>query len=712
MSDLKIKLGKYLKVLLLSVFMIVLMVVAGNYIHHVWEFWDTDPDRGATTDAMDQVDTMGDRYSKVVYPNQNWTPAQSLWFYTTTQGSDLIPYDFFLSLEQKDSNTLFRDNANMNRYRYLVQKPTWSNPDGLPVGMVKDQYQGTAEKKTTYMGFTCAACHTTQVNVVDKKSGKSTGIRIDGGPATADMVGFMNGLAQALEQTRTNEIKRARFVKRVLEEGKSGQYRDESQVLADLATYALRIRMYNTINHSDTDYGYARLDAFGRIYNRVLEHLLTREDLLALVKVIPGIKAEQADEILSGTAKLLTSQTREQVTQRTVETLMKNGYTQEAAIDETIKYLAKPVFNTPNAPVSYPFLWDIAQHDYVQWNGIGVNAGVGPLGRNVGEVIGVFGTLDWRKTNQCRLAERLTGQCTLLGTPSQEQLIRFESSVKMRNLGKIETQLASLTSPRWDDKQLEGILPALDWAKVTRGKALFDTLCVACHQVIDGRNDYRKVVAFMQDYKDAKTDRQMVENALNYTGRAGYLKDLYVDAGPGSLVIQERMPVAALLTYATKGTVATPNPDEGGFTRFGSWLFDIATAFSSNPVKASLKQGNYPPDTSNSPFASLQAYKGRPLNGIWGTAPYLHNGSVPTLYDLLLPAECPSDRPGCEKRPSKFMVGSRVFDTTKVGITTSGYAGFEFDTQKPGNSNQGHNYGTTNLSSDQRMELVEYMKSL
>ena len=58
-------------------------------------------------------------------------------------------------------------------------------------------------------------------------------------------------------------------------------------------------------------------------------------------------------------------------------------------------YVRDKIFNTPDAPVSYPFLWDISHSDYLQWNGLAPNAGPGPLGRNTGEVIGVFGILDW-----------------------------------------------------------------------------------------------------------------------------------------------------------------------------------------------------------------------------------------------------------------------------------------------------------------------------
>jgi hypothetical protein len=98
-------------------------------------------------------------------------------------------------------------------------------------------------------------------------------------------------------------------------------------------------------------------------------------------------------------------------------------------------------------------------------------------------------------------------------------------------------------------------------------------------------------------------------------------------------------------------------------------------------------------------------YKGRPLNGIWATAPYLHNGSVPTLYDLLLP---PKDR------PAKFNVGSREFNPERVGYVIEPRPDnpFVFDTAKDGNSNAGHDYGNSTLTPDDRKALVEYMKTL
>ena len=52
-------------------------------------------------------------------------------------------------------------------------------------------------------------------------------------------------------------------------------------------------------------------------------------------------------------------------------------------------------------------------------------------------------------------------------------------------------------------------------------------------------------------------------------------------------------------------------------------------------------------------------YRARPLNGVWATAPYLHNGSVPSLYWMLMPAA---------ERPKQFCMGFRDFDPQQVGF--------------------------------------------
>ena len=104
-------------------------------------------------------------------------------------------------------------------------------------------------------------------------------------------------------------------------------------------------------------------------------------------------------------------------------------------------------------------------------------------------------------------------------------------------------------------------------------------------------------------------------------------------------------------------------------------------------------------------FRKTQGYANHPLDGIWARAPYLHNGSVPTLRDLLDPAEA---------RPKKFYRGYDVFDQVKVGFVSNvaaekGHRYFEYDTAKPGNGNGGHIYAT-NLAAADKDAIVEYLK--
>ena len=104
-------------------------------------------------------------------------------------------------------------------------------------------------------------------------------------------------------------------------------------------------------------------------------------------------------------------------------------------------------------------------------------------------------------------------------------------------------------------------------------------------------------------------------------------------------------------------------------------------------------------------FRKTDGYANMLLDGIWLRAPYLHNGSVPTLRDLLKPVA---------ERPSVFYRGYDVYDYESVGFVSSGpeaeRLGFRYDTTEPGNGNQGHTYGT-DLSPRQIEDLLEYLKT-
>lgn len=103
-------------------------------------------------------------------------------------------------------------------------------------------------------------------------------------------------------------------------------------------------------------------------------------------------------------------------------------------------------------------------------------------------------------------------------------------------------------------------------------------------------------------------------------------------------------------------------------------------------------------------FRKTNGYANMPLDGLWLRAPYLHNGSVPTLRALLFPDE----------RPAEFHRGYDVYDWKNVGFVSSGAdaerEGVAFSTTERGNSNAGHLYGTT-LDAAARNALLEYLKT-
>jgi len=105
-------------------------------------------------------------------------------------------------------------------------------------------------------------------------------------------------------------------------------------------------------------------------------------------------------------------------------------------------------------------------------------------------------------------------------------------------------------------------------------------------------------------------------------------------------------------------------------------------------------------------FRKTHGYANQPLDGIWARAPYLHNGSVPTLRDLLnAPAE----------RPAAFYRGYDVYDQARVGFVTTvaeegGHRFSRYDTSVPGNGNMGHEYGTS-LPGGDKDAIVEYLKT-
>ena len=106
-------------------------------------------------------------------------------------------------------------------------------------------------------------------------------------------------------------------------------------------------------------------------------------------------------------------------------------------------------------------------------------------------------------------------------------------------------------------------------------------------------------------------------------------------------------------------------------------------------------------------FVAEEGYIAPPLDGIWVTAPYLHNGSVPTLYALL----------DSTKRPTFWRrdFDSSAYDYDSVGWpyeeTDGPFDKQTYNTTRSGYSNAGHKYGDV-FSNGERTALIEYLKTL
>ena len=172
---------------------------------------------------------------------QNWNCRERQEFWFIDQGSQIIPYIWFLHLEQAGSTAKFSDPVNMDRYRYLPQKPTVLNPDGLPIGFTKGNAKANrnyGEISQDWLGMTCAACHTGQIEFEGAK------YLIDGAPTMADFELFVRELVAAMKATLDDNAKFERFAAAVIADSRSlkGGGTSDTKQLRDQLQWMTTIR--------------------------------------------------------------------------------------------------------------------------------------------------------------------------------------------------------------------------------------------------------------------------------------------------------------------------------------------------------------------------------------------------------------------------------------------------------------------------------------
>ncbi|MCM3901658.1 MAG: cytochrome c [Pyrinomonadaceae bacterium] len=309
-----------------------------------------------------------------------------------------------------------------------------------------------------------------------------------------------------------------------------------------------------------------------------------------------------------------------------------------------------------NGPVSYPHLWGTTSFDWVQWNGSIQQ----PMARNIGEALGVNALI------------------TLQGNPSDF----FQSTVNIQNLFLLEQKLEKLEAPRWP----ENVLGSIDQEKASQGQALYTQHCAACHESKPlPPNEFGKVFLRinMSRLDIIGTDPTA---AVNFNQRLVHTRQLS----------QPPISLPPVITASTALEEVTRQVTKRKYAELGITpeMQNEMNGWRENKIRAPL------------------AYRARNMDGIWASAPYLHNNSVPNLYQLLLPAA---------DRDTVFYVGNAEYDPKAVGFQTGVFdGGFKFRTNITGNSNAGHEFrdgprvkGVIGplLTEPERWAIVEYLKT-
>ncbi|TXS90763.1 hypothetical protein FV139_17445 [Parahaliea maris] len=653
---------------------------------------------GLTPPHLPKVDYSG---KQRVWPQQNWDAPLRQKYHHISQGTRTlpIPLSWLLALERPVDNLLtlpfgkrgkFSDDDYLLRFGFIGSERSEHNPHGLPVGFAATPSQNLpgVSGQVTAVGFNCAACHTSHFTYGD------TEYIIEGGPATTDLGQLTSALGAALGQTLLSSkvpLVKGRF------------YRFADAVLGEDAA---------------TDANISQL----------------AKDLESLVEYLAGLPA--AVDTVEGFTRL--------------DALNRIG-NQVFALDPGKFENYVPI----NAPVNYPHIWTSSWFSWVQYDGSIMN----PLVRNTGEAMGVSAYLDTR-------------------SPHEER--RFSSSVKVDNLYWIEQSLSGtnplpeqrfngLLSPPWPES-----LPAVDRALAQTGAALYREHCEACHLPAPDSERFWSHFNPVEYY--VNDERRETEQALLSVHIIPHAQ-VGTDPAQGEVLVSRTVNTAGMgnsngfsnfrgmgvgTEVCTRAPGMPPNPYRPGYpddrsappSRQAGKLVNVAVSDGPNlsfalALGAVVQQVNNEWFLQNYYSAAQQAlfeegrpnclqagqgYKARPLNGVWATAPFLHNGSVPTVMALLSPPD---------ERPCFVELGGIEFDPVHLGLAQDielacgeeapakyGRNGrFILDTSVPGNSNRGHEFSSRydatkswwdqpmgvigpELEESERLAIIEYLKTL
>ncbi|MDX1721614.1 MAG: di-heme-cytochrome C peroxidase [Pseudomonas sp.] len=680
------------------------------------------------------------------YLNNGWQQSSRETYYHTPQGASMpqgagdrsLRYNWFLNLEQPLSQERFADPSFLQRFHFLFDP---SHPDQLPVGFASRYSASLGED---LLDISCAACHTGQLHY--RKEGKQYALRIDGGQAMHAFTDLQRGsfgptLISALAETWANPLKFNRFAGKVLADGgDSGQLHEQ---LGETLKTFLAIQQNNPLAHLyPTREGFGRTDALGRIANTVFgEHLSdanlqtssapvsypylwnmwkfnwvqyngsVAQPLARNIGEALGVGAEIRLVNAEGTPLPVQERFRSSVNipgleqiERALQQLPPPQWPEDifGAVDQAKAARGEQLFQNHCVECHGPHPSSRARQQAE------APLKAGPEDHWLIEVIGI----------------------EHIGTDPTEAQSFLDRTYDLSATGITQADVKALIKPLLQKQLARDMLMRL--RELAIDEALSDEAQAAFAALADAFPAPDRLAAQGFEPSPApaiKAALEQFELKPSVQLSASY-------AAYPQLACDSQCQVNALwydLDYAQAGfasLLASIDPSK------------ITEGLGLNLIDLLLKQRYYQDNNlSEAQQACLEGfgaldlpqqivgYKPRPLAGVWATPPFLHNGSVPTLYQMLVPAT---------ERDQRFFVGPRDYDPVNLGYTTAQapggeYDGFWFDTSLTGNHNSGHSFQATPaqwqaysadpsanplpsgvigplLSDEDRYALLEYLK--